>query len=71
MEPRLALDYSGLLHLDHYPLFVLQTAPESRNGAGCKLPQCTARIVPGQYRIALSPGENHWAGPGEISPISD
>jgi hypothetical protein len=66
IKPRLALDYSGLPHLEHYPLFVLQTAPESRNGAGCKLSECTKRIAPGQYRIALSPGDNGWGSPGMI-----
>jgi hypothetical protein len=66
IKPQLRLDSSGLPDLYHYPLFLLQTAPNSRNGATCKLSDCTDRIVPGQYRIALSPGTWYARSPGEI-----
>lgn len=66
IKPQLALDSSGLARLYHYPLFLLQTAPDSRNGANCRLHHCTDRIAPGQYRIALSPGIWDARGPGEI-----
>jgi hypothetical protein len=48
---------------------MLQTAPNSPNGAACKLSHCTARIAPGKYRISLSPGQSNCTGPGEISAI--
>ena len=69
VKPQLTLDSSGLAHLYHYPLFLLQTAPDSRNGATCRLHHCTDRITPGQYRIALSPGIWDARGPGEIQPL--
>jgi hypothetical protein len=37
-------------------LFFIERAPDSRNGAACKLPTCTERIWPGEYRLALNPG---------------
>jgi len=67
IKPRVAIYDSGLQRLYHYPLFMLQTAPKSRSGALCKRRRCTARIAPGKYRIALSPGQYNWMGPGEIS----
>jgi hypothetical protein len=66
IKPQLTLDSSGLPRLYHYPLFLLQTAPDSRNGATCRLGHCDDRIAPGQYRIALSPGIWDARGPGEI-----
>jgi hypothetical protein len=66
VKPRLTLDSSDLPHLPHYPLFLLQLAPDSRNGATCRLDHCTDRIAPGQYRIALSPGIWDARGPGKI-----
>jgi hypothetical protein len=66
IKPQLTLDSSGLARLYHYPLFLLQTAPDSRNGANCRLHHCNDRIAPGQYRIALSPGIWDARGPGEI-----
>jgi hypothetical protein len=66
IKPQLTLDFFGLPRLYRYPLFLLQTAPDSRNGANCRLHHCTDRIAPGQYRIALSPGIWDARGPGEI-----
>ena len=66
IKPQLTLNSIGLPRLYHYPLFLLQTAPDSRNGAICRLHHCTYRIAPGQYRIALSPGIWDARGPGEI-----
>lgn len=37
-------------------LFFIECAPDSRNGAACKLPTCTERIWPGEYRLVLIPG---------------
>ncbi|EXJ54956.1 uncharacterized protein A1O5_12867 [Cladophialophora psammophila CBS 110553] len=56
IKPQLTLDSSGSGRLRYYPLFLFQEAPDSRNGATCRLDHCTDRITPGQYRIALSPG---------------
>jgi hypothetical protein len=66
IKPQLILDRFGSARLRHYPLFLLQTAPDSRNGATCRLHDCTDRIAPGQYRIALSPGIWDARGPGKI-----
>ncbi|KAJ4514887.1 hypothetical protein HRR75_004251 [Exophiala dermatitidis] len=63
IEPILAFDDAGVAHLQHYPLFLLQRAPESHNGAACRLPHCFDRIAPGQYRIAVSPGSWDPRGP--------
>lgn len=70
IKPQLTFHHSGLARLYHYPLFVLQTAPDSRNGAACRLMHCTDRITPGQYRIALSPGSSVWRSPGKITLLS-
>jgi hypothetical protein len=67
IKPRLAFDYAGGAHLQHYPLFLLQSAPDSPNGAKCRLRHCSDRIVPGQYRIAVSPGMWDSRGPGKVS----
>lgn len=37
------------------PLFFIEKAPDSRNGAKCKLPICAGRIVPGELRLAVNP----------------
>ena len=66
IKPQLTLDSSDLPRLYRYPLFLLQMAPDSRNGANCRLDHCTDRIAPGQYRIAVSPGIWDSRGPGEI-----
>ncbi|KAL2429291.1 hypothetical protein ABEF95_002763 [Exophiala dermatitidis] len=63
IEPILAFDDAGVAHLQHYPLFLLQRAPDSHNGAACRLPHCSDRITPGQYRIAVSPGSWDPRGP--------
>jgi hypothetical protein len=61
--------YDLPVELDHYPRFILQLAPHSNNGSTCRFSHCTARINPGQYRIALTPGRSDPRGPGEtISP---
>ncbi|KIW63053.1 hypothetical protein PV04_09931 [Phialophora macrospora] len=60
IKPVLAFDYAGAAHLRHYPLFLLQSAP---NGAACRLRHCSDRIAPGQYRIAVSPGAGYPRGP--------
>ena len=69
IKPQLTLDYSGNVRIGHYPLFLLQLAPDSRNGAGCGLRHCAHRIKPGQYRIAVLPGSGYWRGPGKISSV--
>ncbi|KAL9615755.1 MAG: hypothetical protein Q9160_009282 [Pyrenula sp. 1 TL-2023] len=56
IKPQLTFHYSGLAKLCHYPLFLLQTVLDARNATACRLFHCTDRIIPGQYRIALSPG---------------
>ena len=46
------------------PLFFIElTPPSSRNGAACKLPTCSDRIKPGDYRLVLTPGMSsaHWS----------
>lgn len=53
------------LYLDRYPEFVLQMAPGSINGATCQGVDCTRRILPGCYRIALTPGMRYSIGPGK------
>lgn len=45
------------------PLFFIERAPSSRNGAMCKLPTCSDRIKQGMYRVVLNPG---MSGPGWI-----
>lgn len=40
------------------PIFFIERAPNSRNGAKCQLPCCPRRIKPDEYRIALNPGMN-------------
>lgn len=66
IEPRFLTNMFGLpIALDHYPLFILQSAPASNRGATCRFDYCTDRILPGQYRIALSPGMSDPRGPGE------
>jgi hypothetical protein len=56
------------VEVDRYPIFLLQLAPQSHNGATCRLSLCTDRILPGQYRIAVSPGaaDPRGIGPGEM-----
>lgn len=67
ITPRLLVDMYGLpIDLDYYPRFILQLAPDSRNGATCRLDHCTHRIKPGDYRIALTPGMSDPRGPGEM-----
>lgn len=66
IKPRFLTDMFGLpIALDRYVLFILQSAPGSNNGSTCRFEHCTNRILPGQYRIALSPGMNDPRGPGE------
>jgi hypothetical protein len=67
IEPQLEVCFDGVAHLDYYPIFQFQKAPHSHNGATCRFIHCTNRIVPGQYRIALSPGMSDPRGPGEIA----
>lgn len=69
IKPKLTLVSSGFPRLYHYPLFLLQMAPESRDGATCRLMPCTDRIAPGQYRIAVSPGAWYSRNPGEIEAL--
>ena len=45
------------------PLFSIERAPSSPNGAKCKLLSCSDKIEPGQYRVALNPG---MSGPGWV-----
>src|SRR6266516_365290 len=52
---------------DCIPLFFIERAPSSRNGARCKLPSCSERIEPDQYRVALNPG---MSGPVSIQSTS-
>jgi len=66
IKPQLIFDSSGSACLYHYPLFKLQLAPDSHNGATCRLPDCTDRIAPGQYRIAVSPGSWYTRAPGKM-----
>jgi hypothetical protein len=40
------------------PLFWVEVAPPSARGAGCRL-GCPKNIMPGEYRIAVNPGQ-HW-----------
>lgn len=40
--------------LDYYPLFILQYAPSSPNGATCRSASCTDRINPGEYRFLVT-----------------
>jgi hypothetical protein len=42
--------------LEHVPEIVVQVAPKSQNGAGCRLVSCRDKINPYEYRIALRPG---------------
>ena len=65
IKPQVAVVDSGLVRLYHYPLFLLQAAPDSASGAMCRLPVCTDRIAPGQYRIAVSPGVYDRRSPGK------
>jgi hypothetical protein len=41
------------------PLFFIERAPDSRNGAKCKLPIYSGRIEPGELRLALNPSIGH------------
>lgn len=43
---------------DCTPVFFIERAPKSRNGAKCQLPGCLNRIRPKEYRVALNPGMN-------------
>ncbi|KAL2818714.1 hypothetical protein BDW59DRAFT_151903 [Aspergillus cavernicola] len=45
-----------------YPVFLLQLAPDSVQGAECRLRHCDTKILPDDYRIAVEPGEKHWSG---------
>ena len=45
-----------------YPIFLLQAAPESNNGATCQLIHCPERILSHDYRITVDPGSRHWSG---------
>lgn len=58
LQPRYASNMSGTdLYLEHYPMFFIQIAPWSPNGAKCQFVGCEAgNIRPGEYRIALKPG---------------
>jgi hypothetical protein len=70
ITPRLLVNNGLPVDLYYYPRFILQLAPDSRNGATCRLDHCTHRIKPGDYRIALTPGMSDPRGPGEtIYPI--
>lgn len=71
IKPQLILDYTGFARLSHFPLFLLQTAPDSRSRAKCRLPHCSDGIAPGQYRIALTPGIWNSRGQGKTSSLLD
>src|SRR5436190_12574473 len=38
------------------PLFFIECAPDTNNGARCKIPSCPDRIESGQYRVARNHG---------------
>ncbi|KAL2864808.1 uncharacterized protein BJX67DRAFT_373627 [Aspergillus lucknowensis] len=44
------------------PLFFIERAPGSREGAKCKLPTCAENIMPGELRLAMNPalGGGSW-----------
>ncbi|GFG15670.1 hypothetical protein IFM5058_07569 [Aspergillus udagawae] len=63
LKPQFSSGFSGEARLSHYPIFQLQNAPDSRNGAACKGISCIHRILPGDYRIAVSPGRNAYGNP--------
>ncbi|GIK05801.1 hypothetical protein Aspvir_009914 [Aspergillus viridinutans] len=63
LKPQFLSGFSGDAQLSHYPIFLLQKAPDSRNGATCRGISCTDRILPGDYRIAVSPGRNVYGSP--------
>jgi hypothetical protein len=57
---------SSVKILSYYPIFVLQTAPPSNRGAKCRIDSCTVTIRPGEYRIAVTPGNhNYYQNPGK------
>jgi hypothetical protein len=66
LKPQFSSGISGEIRLSHYPIFLLQKAPDSANGAKCRLLPCTDRIMPGDYRIALNPGHNVYGNPGKL-----
>jgi hypothetical protein len=70
IKPILSLDFAGHLVVDGYLLFLLQLAPHSHNGATCRLRLCTDCILPGQYRVAVSPGVAHYPGEMLLSPYT-
>lgn len=43
------------------PLFWIEVAPPSARGAKCQL-HCSKNIMPGQYRIAVNPGQYGYYG---------
>ncbi|KAI1323158.1 hypothetical protein F5Y16DRAFT_353091 [Xylariaceae sp. FL0255] len=45
--------------------FIEKTPPSARGGSACQFIGCEDRIKQGDYRIALYPGMNHWAGSAE------
>ncbi|KUJ18896.1 uncharacterized protein LY89DRAFT_696307 [Mollisia scopiformis] len=45
------------------PLFFIEVAPPSNRGARCKL-HCPKNIMPGEYRIAVDPGQEEYYGRG-------
>jgi hypothetical protein len=69
LKPQFSSGFSGEARLSHYPIFQLQNAPDSRNGAACKGISCTDRILPGDYRIAVSPGRNAYGNPGKSESL--
>jgi hypothetical protein len=65
LTPQFASGLSGEARLSHYPIFKLQNAPDSRDGATCQLTSCSDRILPDDYRIAVTPGDNAYRNPGK------
>ncbi|KAE8382662.1 hypothetical protein BDV26DRAFT_288226 [Aspergillus bertholletiae] len=62
LKPRFEPYWRSMETLSHYPIFVLQDAPPSNNGATCQLGSCPDRILPGDYRIAVTPGRQNYYG---------
>lgn len=62
IKPQVHTTYSGQAFLGFYQLFLLQTAPHSHNGSICRFELCEDRIMPGEYRIVVSPRNGEWGG---------
>lgn len=67
IEPQLHDLGFGPMQLVHYPLFLLQMAPNTHNEAKCRLSHCETHIKSGRYRIAVSPGDFSRTAFGKLS----